>query len=138
MNSDLEQMYWWSGMKCEISEFVSKYLIFQQVKAKHQVPSGLLQHVMISEWKWEWVTMDFLSMLLLSLRKKDVIWVVVGHLTKSAHFILVRTGYSLEKLTELYVADITDDRSKQVIQILEDMLHFVFLSSRVAGKNFFR
>ncbi|KAA3466700.1 integrase [Gossypium australe] len=46
-------------MKCEISEFVFKCIICQQVKAKHQVPSGLLQPVMILEWKWERVTMNF-------------------------------------------------------------------------------
>lgn len=49
MYNDLNQLYWWSGMKRDISEFVSKYLISQQVKAEHQVPSRLLQSVMILE-----------------------------------------------------------------------------------------
>ncbi|XP_052478410.1 uncharacterized protein LOC128033949 [Gossypium raimondii] len=56
--------------------------ICQQVKAEHQVPSGLLQPVMIPEWKYDWVTIDFVSGLPLSLRKKDVIWVIVDRLTK--------------------------------------------------------
>ncbi|KAA3469742.1 DNA/RNA polymerases superfamily protein [Gossypium australe] len=59
MYNDLKKMYWWLGMKRDISEFVSKCLICQQVKAKHQVPSGLLQLVTIPKWKWERVTMDF-------------------------------------------------------------------------------
>ena len=42
MYNDLKKMYWWSGMKRDISEFVSKCLVCQQVKAEHQVPSGLL------------------------------------------------------------------------------------------------
>ncbi|KAA3484017.1 integrase [Gossypium australe] len=46
---DLKQIYWWLGMKHEIFEFVSKWLMSQQVKAKHQVPSGLLQPIMIPE-----------------------------------------------------------------------------------------
>ncbi|KAA3471245.1 Retrotransposable element Tf2 [Gossypium australe] len=58
------------------------------------------------EWKWERVTMDFMSELPLSPRKKDVIWVVVDCLTKYAHFIHVRLDYSLEKLAELYVFEI--------------------------------
>ncbi|KAA3483733.1 integrase [Gossypium australe] len=93
-------------MKRDILEFVSRCLLCQQVKAEHQVPSGLLQPVMIPEWKWDRVTMDFVSGLHLSLKKKDVIWVVVDRLTKSAHFIPVRTDYSLDKLVELYISEI--------------------------------
>ncbi|KAA3487528.1 DNA/RNA polymerases superfamily protein [Gossypium australe] len=66
MYNDLKQLYWWHGMKQDISDFVSKSLICQQVKAKHQVPSSLLQSIMIPEWKWERITMDFVSGLLLS------------------------------------------------------------------------
>ncbi|KAA3473393.1 reverse transcriptase [Gossypium australe] len=42
MYNDLKQLYWWSGMKRDISEFVARCLVCQQVKAEHQVPSGLL------------------------------------------------------------------------------------------------
>ncbi|KAA3477054.1 integrase [Gossypium australe] len=42
MYNDLRKWYWWSSMKKDISEFVSRCLIFQQVKAEHQLPSGLL------------------------------------------------------------------------------------------------
>ena len=73
------------------------------MKAKHQVPSGLLQPIMIPEWMWDRVTMDFISGLLLTLKKKDVVWVVVDRLTKSVHFIPVCTDYSLDRLDELYI-----------------------------------
>ncbi|KAG8480814.1 hypothetical protein CXB51_025559 [Gossypium anomalum] len=49
-------------------------------------------------------TMDFVSGLPLSPSKKDVIWVVVDRLTKSAHFIPVHMDLSLDKLAELYVS----------------------------------
>ena len=65
------------------------------------MPSGLLQPVTIPEWKWERVTMDFVSGLPLSLKKKYVIWVIVDRLTKSAHFIPVRMDFSLDRLLEL-------------------------------------
>ena len=42
MYKDLKVSYWWSGMKRDVSEFVTKYLVCQKVKAEHQVPSGLL------------------------------------------------------------------------------------------------
>ena len=51
MYSDLKRMYWWPDMKREICEFVAKCLICQQVKTEHQVPTGLLQPVMIPKWK---------------------------------------------------------------------------------------
>ncbi|KAG8474947.1 hypothetical protein CXB51_031657 [Gossypium anomalum] len=106
MYNDLKKMYWWNGMKRDISEFVSKCLICQQVKAEHHVPSGLLQPIMIPEWKWDRITMDFISGLPLTPGKKNAIWVVVDRLTKSAHFIPVRTDYSLNKLAELYICEI--------------------------------
>ncbi|KAA3470440.1 DNA/RNA polymerases superfamily protein [Gossypium australe] len=50
---DLRDQFWWPGLKREVTEFVGKCLTCQQVKAEHQVPSGLLQPVKISQWKWE-------------------------------------------------------------------------------------
>ncbi|KAG8473291.1 hypothetical protein CXB51_035413 [Gossypium anomalum] len=106
MYCDLKRMYWWPGMKREICEFVAKCLICQQVKAEHQVPTGLLQPIMIPEWKWEHITMDFVSGLPVTPKKKESIWVIVDRLTKSAHFIPVRSNFSLDKLAELYISEI--------------------------------
>ncbi|KAA3466142.1 integrase [Gossypium australe] len=61
---------------------------------------------MIPEWKWDRVTMDFVSGLPLSSKKKDAIWVVFDRLTKSAHFIPVHTDFSLDRLVELYISEI--------------------------------
>ena len=57
-------------------------------------------------WKCERIIMDFVTGLPLSPKKKDVIWVTVDQLTKSAHFIPVHTDYSLDKLADLYVSEI--------------------------------
>ena len=43
MYHTLKGYYWWSGMKREVAEYVSKCFICQQVKAERQKPSGLLQ-----------------------------------------------------------------------------------------------
>ncbi|KAA3477867.1 Retrotransposable element Tf2 [Gossypium australe] len=106
MYHDLKQHYSWSDMKRDISDFVWKCLVCHQVKAEHQVPSGLLQPILILEWKWDRVTMDFVSRLPLTPRKKDAIWVVVDRLAKSAHFIPVRSNYSLDRLAELFISEI--------------------------------
>ena len=87
MYQDLKRQYWWKGMKADVARFVSRCLTCQQVKAEHQRPAGLLQLLPIAEWKWEHVTMDFLTGLPRSPRGSDNIWVVVDWLTKSAHFL---------------------------------------------------
>ena len=38
MYQDLKQYYWWRGMKRDVTKYVSKCLMCQQVKAEHQVP----------------------------------------------------------------------------------------------------
>ena len=106
MYQDLKMSFWWFGMKRDISEFVTKCLVCQRVKAEHQVPSGLLQSIRIPEWKWDQIIMDFVVGLPLTGRKHDSVWVVVDRLTKSAHFLPMRTDYSLDKLVELYIKEI--------------------------------
>ncbi|KAA3472322.1 DNA/RNA polymerases superfamily protein [Gossypium australe] len=106
MYRDLREQYCWPGLKRKVTNFVSKCLTCQKVKAKHQLPLRLLQPVKIPLWKWERITMDFVSGLPLTSTKKDSVWVIVDRLTKSAHFIPVHTDYSLQKLAKLYVAEI--------------------------------
>ena len=50
--------------------------------------------------------MDFVVGLPLTGRKHDLVWVVVDRLMKSAHFLPVRTDYSLDKLAKLYIEEI--------------------------------
>ena len=106
MYQDLKVLYWWSGMKIDVLEFVTQCLVCQKVKVENQVFSGLLQPIRIPEWKWDQITMDFVVGLPLTWRKHDLSWVVVDRLTKSVHFLLVRTDYSLDKLVELYIKEI--------------------------------
>ncbi|GJX96696.1 putative reverse transcriptase domain-containing protein [Tanacetum coccineum] len=74
MYYDLRDMYWWPGMKRDIATYVSKCLTCAKVKAKHQRPSGLLQQPEIPEWKWENITMDFITKLPRTRNGHDAIW----------------------------------------------------------------
>ncbi|GJR91654.1 putative reverse transcriptase domain-containing protein [Tanacetum coccineum] len=69
------------------------------VKAEHQKPSGLLQQPEIPVWKWERITMDFVSELPRTPSGYDTIWVIINRLTKSAHFQPMKKTDSMEKLT---------------------------------------
>nr|GEY41757.1 reverse transcriptase domain-containing protein [Tanacetum cinerariifolium] len=80
----------------------SKYSI-HPVKAEHQRPSGLLVQPAIPIWKWENITMDFITKLPKSSQGFDTIWVIVDRLTKSAHFLLIRENDPMYKLARLYL-----------------------------------
>ncbi|GJR89998.1 putative reverse transcriptase domain-containing protein [Tanacetum coccineum] len=106
MYYDLRDRYWWPGMKRDIATYVSKCLTCSKVKAEHQRPSGLLQQPEIPEWKWDKITMDFITKLPRSKSGNDTIWVIVDRLTKSAHFLAIREDYSTERLAKIYVDEI--------------------------------
>ncbi|GJU62915.1 putative reverse transcriptase domain-containing protein, partial [Tanacetum coccineum] len=63
MYHDLKMLYWWPNMKADIATYVSKCLTCAKVKAEHQRPSGLLVQPDIPKWKWENITMDFITKL---------------------------------------------------------------------------
>ncbi|GJW65664.1 putative reverse transcriptase domain-containing protein [Tanacetum coccineum] len=85
----------------------SKYSIHpgseKMVKAEHQRPSGLLVQPEIPEWKWDNITMDFITKLPKSSQGFDTIWVIVDRLTQSAHFLPIRENDPLDKLARLYL-----------------------------------
>nr|GEU99527.1 putative Gag-Pol protein [Tanacetum cinerariifolium] len=108
------------------------------VKAKHQKPSGLLQQPEIPEWKWEKITMDFVSRLPRTPSGYDSIWVIVDRLTKSIYFLPMKKTHNIKKLAQQYLKEIIyrhgvpvsiisdrdkmDGQSKRTIQTLKDML----------------
>ncbi|KAD6118870.1 hypothetical protein E3N88_10141 [Mikania micrantha] len=106
MYEDLRGLYWLPGMKKDIAEYVSKCLNCAKVKAEHQRPSGLLMQPEIPMWKWENISMDFITKLPRTANGKDSIWVIVDRLTKSAHFLPIRETYPVRKLARIYIDEI--------------------------------
>ncbi|GKA24563.1 putative reverse transcriptase domain-containing protein [Tanacetum coccineum] len=102
MYQDLKKLYWWPNMKAEITTYVSKCMTCVKVKAEYQKPSGLLVQPKIPEWKWENITMDFVTKLPKTASGQDIIWVIVDRLTKSTHFLPAKENDSMEKLTRYY------------------------------------
>ena len=60
----------------------------------------------MAEWKWEHVTMDFVTHLPRTQQKHDAVWVIVDRLTKSAHFLAVWMTFALERFCWLYILEI--------------------------------
>ncbi|GJX96647.1 putative reverse transcriptase domain-containing protein [Tanacetum coccineum] len=103
MYQDMKKLYWWQNIKANIATYVSKCLTCAKVKAEHQRPSGLLVQPAIPEWKWDNITMDFVTKLPNSSHNFDTIWVIMDRLTKSAHFLKIRENDPLDKLARLYL-----------------------------------
>nr|GFC37905.1 putative reverse transcriptase domain-containing protein [Tanacetum cinerariifolium] len=63
MYQDMKKLYWWPNMKADITTYVRKCLTCAKVKAEHQRPSRLLVQPDIPVWKWDNITMDFITKL---------------------------------------------------------------------------
>ena len=74
-------------MKKHARDFVQRCLTYQQVKAKQQRPTGLLHPLEVAEWKWDHITMDFVTYLPWTSQGHNVVRVIVDWLTKSTHFL---------------------------------------------------
>ncbi|GJZ83670.1 putative reverse transcriptase domain-containing protein [Tanacetum coccineum] len=90
MYYDLRDLYWWPSMKRDIAEY-----------------------------KWEKITMDFVTKLPKNSSGHDTIWVVVDRLTKSAHFLPIREDYKTEKLAKIYTNEIVARHGVPVSIILD-------------------
>nr|GEV04473.1 reverse transcriptase domain-containing protein [Tanacetum cinerariifolium] len=84
-----------------------------------QKPSGLLIQPEIPIWKWERITMDFITKLPKTSNGHDTIWVIIDRLIKSAHFIPTRETNSMETLTRLYINEKVS-RYRVLISIISD------------------
>jgi hypothetical protein len=73
---------------------------------EHQRSAGLLQPLQIPKWKWDEIGMDFIVGLPRTRAGYDSVWVVVDRLTKTTHFIPVKTTYNNAVLAELYMSRI--------------------------------
>ncbi|GJW97746.1 putative reverse transcriptase domain-containing protein [Tanacetum coccineum] len=125
MYQDMKKLYWWPNMKADIATYVSKYLTCARFKAEHQRPSGLLVQPEIPEWKWDNITMDFITKLPRIVARHEI----------PASIIYDRDGRftsnfwrSFQKALGIDISISTayhpemDGQSERTIQTLEDML----------------
>jgi len=91
---------------------------------EYQKPSGLLQQPEIPEWKWERITMDFVTQLPKSPSGNDKIWVIVDRLTKSAHFLAIKETDTMDRLARLYLKEVVSKHGVPVSIISDRDSHF--------------
>nr|GEY49725.1 putative reverse transcriptase domain-containing protein [Tanacetum cinerariifolium] len=98
MYYDFRDIYWWPGLKKDISTYVK-----------------------IPEWKYDKITMDFITKLSRTSSGHDTIWIIVDRLTKSAYFMATRKYYSMEKLSRLYIDEIVARHEDLCLSFLNKM-----------------
>ncbi|GJS12611.1 putative reverse transcriptase domain-containing protein [Tanacetum coccineum] len=82
--------------------------MYQDMKKlfEHQRPSGLLVQPDIPQWKWDNITMDFVTKLPKSSQGYDTIWVIVDRLTKSAIIVPMRETDPTDRLARMYLKEV--------------------------------
>jgi len=106
MYRDIKRIFYGPGMKKKVAEYVAECLTCQRVKAEQGKSGGLLLPLEIPTWKWEQISMEFIDELPRSRKRNEAIWVIVDRLTKSAHFIPVRSNRTAAYLAQLYVREV--------------------------------
>ena len=101
-----QKAVFWPRMKKDIAEYISKCMKCQHVKVEHQHPTGLLHPLPILEWKWEVISMDFITGFPMTWRQHDSIMVVVDKLTKEKHFILVKSTHKTDDIAKIFMKEI--------------------------------
>nr|GEV43353.1 putative reverse transcriptase domain-containing protein [Tanacetum cinerariifolium] len=119
MYQDIKKLYWWPNMEAEIVTYVGKCMAYAKVKAEYMKPSGLLVQPKIPQWKWENITMEFVTKLPKTAIRQDMIWVIVDRLTKSAHFLPAKENDSMEKLTRQYLKEVVS-KHRVPVSIISD------------------
>ena len=77
MVSEVRKLFWWKGLKKAVATFVSRCLQCQKIKSERKKEAGLTQPLDIPNWKWDFISMDFVVGLPRSRKRNDSIWVIV-------------------------------------------------------------
>src|SRR3954465_7968342 len=91
-------------MKRDIARYVAECEVCLRIKAEHQRPAGTLQLPPIPKWKWDKLSMDFITGFPKSQKGNDAIFVVIDRLSKVAHFLPIRESITTSQLVDLYVS----------------------------------
>ncbi|GJW82862.1 putative reverse transcriptase domain-containing protein [Tanacetum coccineum] len=122
MYQDMKQLYWWPNMKADIATYVSKCLTCLKVKAEHQKPSGLLVQPEIPQWKWDNITIDFVTKLPKTSNGYDTIWVEVGDAQLTGPELIHKTTEKIVQIKQrMHVAC---DRQKSYVDVRRKPLEF--------------
>jgi hypothetical protein len=102
----VKNQYYWLGMKKVVVDYIARCLEFLKIKVENRHKPSFLQPFPILEWKWEIVTMYFITKLPKKTKKHDSIMVAMDKRTKSTHFIPMRLTHKEANIVDISVREI--------------------------------
>src|ERR1043165_1667765 len=99
---DLRQRFWWTRMKRDTARYVAECDVCRRIKAEHQRVASTLKPLPIPEWKWDKVSMDFITGFPKTQKGNDAIFMVIDRISKAAHFLPIRESIIASQLADLY------------------------------------
>jgi hypothetical protein len=102
----LSRLFWWSGMKNEVQEYINSCVACQSNKSSNKATAGLLHPLSIPSHPWESISMDFVGPLPVTNKGHDNIIVVVDRLTKMVHLIPCRITITAPQVASLFWREI--------------------------------
>eukprot|EP00253_Pinus_taeda_P027558 PITA_27558 len=102
----VNKFYYWLNLKSGVAVFMARCFDCQRVKAECKNPGRLLKPIAIPEWKWEVISMDFITGLPKTMTKHDSITVIVDRLTKASQLIPMKSTFSTSDITQVFTRDV--------------------------------
>ncbi|KAJ9527734.1 hypothetical protein QJQ45_000427 [Haematococcus lacustris] len=109
INKTLERVsrvFWWNTMRADVRYYVSTCDACQRDKASTLKPGGLLNPLSIPDYRWESVSMDFITKLPSGSHGYDAICVFVDRLSKMVHFVPCREDLKARRFAQLFIDNV--------------------------------
>ncbi|KAJ9519585.1 hypothetical protein QJQ45_000676 [Haematococcus lacustris] len=109
INKTLERVsrvFWWNTMRADVRYYVSTCDACQRDKASSLKPGGLLNPLSIPDYRWESVSMDFITKLPAGSHGYDAICVFVDRLSKMVHFVPCREDLKARRFAQLFIDNV--------------------------------
>lgn len=98
----LKQLFFWTGMKKDVWQFVQSCQICLQAKPDRSKYTGLLQPLLVPSCSWEVISMDFIEGLPRSANCNTIL-VVVDRFSKFAHFLPLSHPFTASTVAKLFL-----------------------------------
>ena len=99
----IETYFFWTGMRQDIQDYVTKCIVCQKVKYDRGKAPGLLQILPIPDGPWQSISMDFIFGLPKSIQGNTGIWMIVDRFSKQAHFLPVKKTIKAKHMANLFM-----------------------------------
>ena len=134
--------YWWLGITRDVGRYVEECDLCQRMKNKMEELAGKLKLSEVLKKLWSYLTVDFITKLLVVARK-DTILVVCDQLSKMTHFVATTEGTLVEGLARLFrdnvwklhrlLESVVSDRGPQfVVELTKELNRMLRIKTKLS------